>query len=143
PATVAELRPVVVVLRLAADIDHAVDRARPAQHFSARHFYATPTRTLVGLGREAPVDGRQVDHLGNADGNARPEVVRALGARLEQQHAVRAALAEAARDGGAGRARADDDVVIGGHGRTNLTHRLPPWQGRPRARNRREEGWGR
>ena len=35
PAAIAELRPVIVVLRLAADVDHAVDRAGAAQHAAA------------------------------------------------------------------------------------------------------------
>ena len=113
PAAIAELRPVIVVLRLAADIDHAVDRARAAQHFSARHLDAPAARALVGLRRVAPVDGRMVDHLGDADRDARPEVVRAFGARLEQQHPMGAALRQPAGDDRAGRTGADDDVVIG------------------------------
>ncbi len=36
PARAAERSPFVVVARMAADIDHAVDRARPAQHLAAR-----------------------------------------------------------------------------------------------------------
>ena len=95
PAAVAELRPVIVVLRLAADIDHAVDRARAAQHLAARNLDAPPARAFVRLRRVAPVDGRIVDHLGDADRHARPEEVRALGARLQQQHPVGAALASA------------------------------------------------
>src|SRR3954468_3014898 len=37
PAAVAELGPVVVILRLAAHIYHAVDRARSAHHLAARY----------------------------------------------------------------------------------------------------------
>ena len=33
PAGIAEIAPVVIVLRLAAHVEQAVDRARPAQHF--------------------------------------------------------------------------------------------------------------
>ena len=113
PAAIAELRPVVVVLRLAADIDHAVDRARAAQHLAARHVDAPPARALVRLRRVAPVDRRIVDHLGDADRHARPEEVRAFGARLQQQHAIGAALRQPAGDHRAGRPCTDDDVVIG------------------------------
>ena len=113
PAAVAELRPVIVVLRLAADIDHAVDRARAAQHFSTRHLDTPAARAVVRLRRVAPVDGRVVDHLGDADRHARPEEVRAFGPRLEQQHAVGAALRQPARDHRPCRTGTDDDVVIG------------------------------
>ena len=41
-------------------------------------------------------------------------MTRALGAGLQQQHAVGAALAQPAGDDRARRARTDDDVVIGG-----------------------------
>ena len=113
PAAIAELRPVVVVLRLAADIDHAVDRAGAAQHAAARHGDAASARAFVGLRRVAPVDGGIVDHLGDADRYLRPEEVRALGAGLEQQHAMLATLAQPARDHRARGPGTDDDVVIG------------------------------
>src|SRR6202022_1590042 len=35
PAAIAELRPVVVILRLAADVDEPVDRRRTAEHATA------------------------------------------------------------------------------------------------------------
>src|SRR6202011_1092694 len=114
PAAVAELGPVVVILRLAAHIDHAVDRARSAHHLAARHVDAASARTFVGLGLVAPVHGGIVDHLGGADRHPRPEMVRSLGARFQQQYAIGAALAQPACDHRAGRTRADHDVVIGG-----------------------------
>ena len=113
PAAIAELRPVIVVLRLAADIDHAVDRTRAAQHPAAGNFDAPPARALVRLRGVAPVDGRVVDHLGDADRHARPEEVRAFGTRLEQQHPPGAALRQPAGDHRAGRTCTNDDVVIG------------------------------
>jgi hypothetical protein len=36
PAAIAKLRPVVVILRLAADVDQPVDRRRAAEHAAAR-----------------------------------------------------------------------------------------------------------
>src|SRR6185436_7545701 len=47
PAGIAHLRPGVEVLRLAADIGHAVDRARAAQQLAARH--REPAAPGVGL----------------------------------------------------------------------------------------------
>src|SRR5581483_8454512 len=125
PAAIAELRPVIVVLRLAADVDHAVDRARAAQHFPARHLDPPAARAFVGLGAVAPVHRRIVDHLGDADRHARPEEIRAFGAGLEQQHAMDAALAEAAGDDGAGRSGADDDVLIKRCGGRHVWRTLP------------------
>ena len=113
PAAISELRPVIVVLRLAADIDHAVDRAGAAQHAAARHGDAPSARAFVRLRRVAPVDGRIVDHLGDADRHLRPEEVRSLGAGFEQQDAMRAALAQPAGDDRARGAGTDDDVVMG------------------------------
>src|SRR5262249_13819897 len=49
PAAVSELRPMIVVLRLAAHPHHAVDRARPAEHLSTRHGDVTPARRRLGL----------------------------------------------------------------------------------------------
>ena len=141
PAAVAELGPVVVVLRLAADIDHAVDRARPAQHLAARNFYAPPARALVRLRRVAPVDGRIVDHLGDADRHARPEEVRALGPRLEQQHPVGAAFRQPAGDDRPGRTGPDDDVVIGRIARHGV--RVPPLGPRKPAPGRDGKGTAR
>ena len=53
---------------------------------------------LAAAGRDGEVDGRIVDHLGDADRHLRPEEVRTLGARLEQQDAMLAALGQPARD---------------------------------------------
>ena len=112
PAAIAELGPMIVVLRLTANEHHAVDRARAAEHFAARHIDAASARAFVGLGLVAPVDRGIVDHLGDADRHARPEKVRSLGAGLQQQHAIGAALGQTAGDHRARRTRADDDVVI-------------------------------
>lgn len=79
----------------------------------ARHRDRPPARALVGLRGVAPVDRRIIDHLGDADRHLRPEEPRALGARLEQQHAIPAALRQPARDDRARGPRADDNVVVG------------------------------
>src|SRR6185312_13179923 len=112
PAAIAELRPVVIVLRLTADIDHAVDRARPAQHLAARHVDLAAAGALVRFGAVAPVDGGIVDHLGDADRHPRPEEIGTFDAGFQQQHAIRAALGQAACDHRTGRTCPDDDVVI-------------------------------
>ncbi len=55
PAAIAELRPGVVVLRLAAHEHHAVDRRRAAQQFAARDRDAALAGAVVGLRGVQPV----------------------------------------------------------------------------------------
>src|SRR5205807_1060638 len=57
PAAIPELRPGVVVLRLAPHEDHAVDRRRAAEKLAARNRNATLAGTLLGLRRIQPVGG--------------------------------------------------------------------------------------
>ena len=54
-----------------------------------------------------------VHHLGHADRHLRLEEVGALGAHLEQQHAMGAAFRQPARGDRARGSRADDDVAVG------------------------------
>src|SRR5438132_1563045 len=55
PAAVAQLCPSVEVLRLAADEDHAVDRARAAEQFAAWHREAAAIGACLRFGRVEPV----------------------------------------------------------------------------------------
>src|SRR4029077_14017997 len=63
PTAIAELRPMVVILGLAADVDQAVDRARPAELAAAR---IDDLALLVRLCLEAPSQGWMVEHLHEA-----------------------------------------------------------------------------
>ena len=69
PAAVAELRPVVIIFGLAADIDQPVDRARPAEHLPARIEDRAPGRAGIGLGVKPPGKGRMVEELHKACGD--------------------------------------------------------------------------
>ena len=71
PAARAHLRPGVVVERLAAHPDEAVDGARAAQHLAARHRDLAIGGAGLGLGFVAPVGGGIVDQQAEADGKAR------------------------------------------------------------------------
>ena len=111
PALAPERSPAVVVLRLAPDVRHAVDRAGAAQHLAARHVVLAPVACRVGLGLEAPVVawiGERQDKPGGGhrDGDA---PVRAAG--LKHQHAAAPVLRQAVGDDAAGRSPAHDDVV--------------------------------
>ena len=110
PAASAHLRPGVVVERLPAHPDEAVDGARAAQQLAARHG----DRAIVGaglrLGLVAPVGVGIVDQQAEADGKAR--VGMAGAPSLHQQHARAPVLGQPRRQRRAGRAGPDDDVVV-------------------------------
>src|SRR6202035_557058 len=106
----SERGPAVVVGTMAADIDHGIDRARPAERLAAglvadaaiearlRHRLEGP---VVCLGRHLDRDAdRSLDH---------PIIAGASG--LQQADAELRILAETARHDAAGRSAADDDIV--------------------------------
>ena len=109
PAAIAELRPLVVVLRLAAHEDHAVDRRRTAQQLAARNGNAALAGALVRLRRIQPVGGGVVDQPGEADRNARPRMAFAAG--FQHQHLVLRVGAQPIGEDRSGRARAHHDVI--------------------------------
>src|SRR5687768_13208751 len=112
PALVAELAPLVIVARLAAHVDHAVDRGAAAQHLAARIIDRAPAEPRFGFGLEAPVGARVAHAIEIADRDVDPEVV-ILAAGFEQQHGDIGIGGQAVGQQAAGRAAADDDVVVG------------------------------
>ena len=84
PAAAAHLRPGVVVERLAAHPDQAVDRARAAQQLSARHRDGPVGRAGLGLGLVEPVGRRIVDQQAEAERHA--GIGMACRTGFEQQH---------------------------------------------------------
>ena len=114
PAARAHLRPGVVVERLAAHPDETVDGAGAAQHLAARHGDLAVGGAGLRVGLVAPVGGRVVDQQAEADGKARIGMAGAPG--LDQQHLRARVLAQPRRQHRAGRAGADDDVVVVFHG---------------------------
>ena len=131
PAGIAQRPPVVEVGFLAADMDHGVDRTRPAEHLAARPIALAPVECRLRLGAVHPVDAGIVERLTVTDRHLDPQPpIAAPG--LEQQHLVGAALAEPRGEHAPGRSRADDDVVeahccedgrwIGRRGRSNFNN---------------------
>ena len=111
PAVIArQLGPLVVVARLAAHVDHAVDAAAAAQRLAARVAQGAAVQACVGLGVVQPVGARVANAIQVAHGDVDPVVV-VLAAGLDQQHAVAAVCAQAVAQQGACGAAADDDVV--------------------------------
>jgi hypothetical protein len=110
PAAIAELRPMVEILGLAANIDHAVDRAGAAEHAAARVEDRPAGDPRIGLGLEAPGQHRMVEQFDVAgrDVDQRVAVARP---GLEQQHAGGGIFAEPVGQHAASRAGADDDEI--------------------------------
>ena len=123
PAGIAHLAPQVVVARLAAHVDHAVDRGAAAQHLAARIVEAAAVEARLRRGLEAPVGARIAHQVEVADGDVDPVVV-VLAAGFQQQHARLGIGGQAVGQQAPGRAGADDDVVVGfcRHGRRFLAH---------------------
>ena len=110
PAGIAELPPVIVVRRLAAQIEQAVDRARAAQHLAARLDDLAVVELGLRLGLVEPVDPCVGEQLAVAERDVDPEVA-IVAAGLQQQHAMAARGGQAVGQHAAGGTGADDDVV--------------------------------
>ena len=136
PVLVAERRPVVVVLLLAAHVDHGVDRGAAAQHAPARVMDRAAREVLVGRGLVAPVGARIGDGVEVADRDVDPEPV-VLAARLQQQHRHRRIGRQPVGEQAAGAARAGDHVVVAAE---DLVHRAD--SSRRRVRTNRAAGCG-
>src|SRR4030095_8670606 len=93
PAAVAELAPGIVVERLAAHIDHAVDRARAAERPAARTRDAPAGHALLRLHLEVPIVDLVTEQLGEARWDVDPHRLVAR-PRLEQQHLAVGVLAQ-------------------------------------------------
>ena len=110
PAAVAHLGPAVIVPRLAAHVDHAVDRGAAAEHPAARIVERPAVQPVLGFGLQAPVGARIALGVEIADRHLDPEIV-VLAAGLEQQDAVAPVFRQPVGKHAAGRAGADDDIV--------------------------------
>ena len=110
PAGIAELPPIVKILRLAADIDQAVDRARAAENFSAwrNHIAVVAFRLRDGL--VTPIVAAIGEQPAEAKRNMQPRM-QVAGAGLQQQHAMAARRGEPIGQNAPGAAGSDDDEV--------------------------------
>ena len=85
PPRIAELRPMIVVTRLAPHVDHAVDGGAAPKYLAARIVDCSSVQARFRLGLEAPIYLWVADAVEIADGNFGPDIV-ILSARLEQQN---------------------------------------------------------
>ena len=112
PAFAAALPPFVVVGVAAAHIDHAVDRAGPAQRLAARQVQPPVGKLRLRCALEFPVHLRVDIGLGKAERDVDPGVaVRRPG--FQQQHAMAAGFRQPRGDHAARAAGAGDDEVVG------------------------------
>ena len=126
PAGIAELSPSVVIAVAAADIDHGVDRGRPAQNLAARPEELAVVEILLRLGVIAPVDDSGLHQPDIARRHVDEEVL-VLVAGFQQQHFERRIGRQPIRQHTPGGPAADDDVVV---------HRTPPLRRSCRSRGR-------
>ena len=106
-------RPLVVVARLAAHVNHAVDAGATAQHLAARVAQAATIEARSGLSVIEPIGARVTYAIQIADRNMHPVVI-VFAAGFDQQHPLGRVRAQAVGKQTTGGARADDDVVEGG-----------------------------
>ena len=109
--------PAVVVERVAADVDHAVDRRRAAEHAPARARHAAPVHVRLGLGRVRPVVGVVGERVGERRRHVDEDAASGRPG-LDQQDFDLRLPGQPVREHASGRPRADDDVVEfvpGGH----------------------------
>ena len=74
PTGIAGLPPAIIVGRLAAHIDHAVDRRAAAQNLAARIVERTTVQPGLRLGLHQPIGARVAHAIEIADGNVDPVV---------------------------------------------------------------------
>jgi len=112
PAGAAALPPQIVIGRVAAHVDHAVDRAGAAQHLAARLVHRAAFELGLGLALEHPVDPWIGEQPAVAHRDVDPPVA-VVGAGLQQQYPVAAVFAQPGGDAAAGRTGAGHDIVEG------------------------------
>src|SRR5205807_8857261 len=109
PAAAAHLRPIVVIGRVAADIEHTVDRAGAAQGLAARPLQLPAIGAGLAFAEVIPVDLGVVEDAQHPGRNMNPDV--AVGRPSLEQHDPRAILAEPAGHDATGRAGPDHDII--------------------------------
>jgi hypothetical protein len=112
PAAAAGALPVVVVLAVAAHVEHGVDRARAAEAAPARLVAAAAVQARLRLGAQrVVVDRRAARQHRHRGGRRAHQDAAAVAAGLDQAHAHARILAEPRGERGASGAASDDHVV--------------------------------
>src|SRR5262252_4566125 len=112
PAGIAELAPMIEVRRLAADVEQAIDRARPAQHLPPRLDDLSVVELCLRLRGIEPIDLAIGEQFAVAERDVNPDMA-VMAARLQQQNAIATRGGQTIGEHAAGAAGADDDIVEG------------------------------
>ena len=120
PALVAKGAPVLVVIRLAAHVKHAVDRAGATEHPTAGLVEYAPSQRRLRCRGVHPVVAWIAKELGVTDGNMDPRAA-VLAPRFEQQHAVATRFAQTRRQHTTGGTAAHHNKI-----EFTVLHRISP-----------------
>ena len=111
PACVTgDVGPVVVVTRLAAHVNHAVDAGAATQHLAAWVAQAAPVQARIGGGVIQPIGAGIANAIQVADRNVHPVVI-VFATGFNEQHTFAGIGTEAVGQQTTGSAGANDDVV--------------------------------
>src|SRR5262249_21768491 len=102
----------IEVGRLAADVEQAIDRARPAQHLPPRLDDLPVVELGLRLRGIEPIDLTIGEQLAVAERDVNPDVA-VMAARFQQQNAMAARGGQAVGENAAGASGADDDILKG------------------------------
>src|SRR6056297_817896 len=113
PAVTAQIGPFVIVTRLTTHIEHGVDRARPAMRTATWLISAPSIEARLRHRFQRPIiEPRPPRHHRSHKRGRADQDVTARAPRLDEAHRDRRILAQPCRQNAAGRAAADDDVII-------------------------------
>src|SRR5215510_1629067 len=112
PAGIAELPPMIEVGRLAADVEQAIDRARPAQHFPPWLDDLPVVELCLRLRGVEPIDLSIGEQLAVAERDVNPDTA-VMTARLQQENAMATRGGETIGENAARASGADNDIVEG------------------------------
>ena len=133
PAGIAELVPMVVICRLPAHVDHAVDRRTAAEDAAPRILDRTTVEARLRCRFEPPIGARVPHAEGIADRDVDPDVV-VFTAGFEKGNRGCGVLGQPVREHAPGAAGTDDHVIEGANVFQGLHLPLHRFS-RPRARH--------
>ena len=123
PAAIAQLRPGIIILGLAAHENHAVDGRRAAQQLAPRHIYGAVCAAFLWLRFIQPVGLGIINQTGKSNRHPGPGMVGAPG--LQQQNGKLAAGAQPVGQHRPRRPRTHNDEIVFAVAHVSLPMHLP------------------
>ena len=110
PSASTEGLPRIEILRIATNVDEAVDGRRSTEDLAARGMHASTTQTGLRLGAVVPVESFHIHR--DRQGRWHLDEDRPIGAtELQQENAMATIRRQSVGQNTAGRSRAADDVI--------------------------------